>query len=485
MTHAGQAGAFRRAALGQSILETALVAPIILLLLLGLADIGRIFFSYVAISNSARESASFVAAFPDQHGQYQTRFISESSALYTSDPSAFSTGLFTTTEGVTVTATYSVTTFFIGPFSRALVGWWTSVALPDRIPVHTQASFRRYGQTASDIATPGTPVTPPPDSTATPPGPTPTPGNCLVNFSGNWTASGSNASIDLANTGSVGAEISRILLTWPAANGNLREISLGGTSIWSGNDSDPNADVSGGWSGTAANRTVPAGASRQLTFRFQSAAQASQNYESTINFATAGCAPITKVAGSATSTPTATATATTPPSGPTNTPTTTPTATSTPVTLIEDYRPDTVVVLAGTGVNTAAAGLLANGGAEVQVDSTTSGNPKNCDWYAEATINPATQPRASITNITFTIRVRNSSSKMNTIHLYNWTTSAWVPLIAATSIGSTYTDRNGSTTSAVSYVDAAGKIRIRSQNADNGSSYSCYGDHVVFLVTST
>lgn len=47
----------RRAQRGQSLVETALVLPILLILLMGIFDFGRAIFAFNAVSNSAREAA--------------------------------------------------------------------------------------------------------------------------------------------------------------------------------------------------------------------------------------------------------------------------------------------------------------------------------------------------------------------------------------------------------------------------------------------
>jgi Flp pilus assembly protein TadG len=47
----------RRREVGQDLIEYALVFPVLMLLLLGIIDFGRIIYSYNAISNAAREAA--------------------------------------------------------------------------------------------------------------------------------------------------------------------------------------------------------------------------------------------------------------------------------------------------------------------------------------------------------------------------------------------------------------------------------------------
>jgi len=53
---------------GQALVEFALILPVMLLLLLIAIDFGRLFFSYVAINNAAREGASFASVVPTACG---------------------------------------------------------------------------------------------------------------------------------------------------------------------------------------------------------------------------------------------------------------------------------------------------------------------------------------------------------------------------------------------------------------------------------
>ncbi len=50
---------------GQSLVELAFAMPLLLLLLLGTLDFGRLFFDYIQIRNAAREGAAYGARMPD------------------------------------------------------------------------------------------------------------------------------------------------------------------------------------------------------------------------------------------------------------------------------------------------------------------------------------------------------------------------------------------------------------------------------------
>lgn len=49
--------------LGQDLVEFALVLPLLLLFLFGALDLGRAFFSYIAITNAAREGARYAVSY--------------------------------------------------------------------------------------------------------------------------------------------------------------------------------------------------------------------------------------------------------------------------------------------------------------------------------------------------------------------------------------------------------------------------------------
>lgn len=49
---------------GQSLVEMALVLPLLLLLLVGIIDFGRAFNNYIIITNAAREGARYASHFP-------------------------------------------------------------------------------------------------------------------------------------------------------------------------------------------------------------------------------------------------------------------------------------------------------------------------------------------------------------------------------------------------------------------------------------
>jgi len=52
---------------GQSLVEFALVAPILALLLLGAVDLTRAFYTYIVLSNASREAARVIIDYPQQY----------------------------------------------------------------------------------------------------------------------------------------------------------------------------------------------------------------------------------------------------------------------------------------------------------------------------------------------------------------------------------------------------------------------------------
>jgi Flp pilus assembly protein TadG len=56
----------KRRSRGQALVELALILPVLLLLLVIAIDFGRLFATYVAVNNAAREGVAFAAAHPTQ-----------------------------------------------------------------------------------------------------------------------------------------------------------------------------------------------------------------------------------------------------------------------------------------------------------------------------------------------------------------------------------------------------------------------------------
>jgi hypothetical protein len=75
---------------GQSLIEFALLAPILLLLILGAMDFGRLFYTKIVITNAAREGANYLSRFPNEADNDYANMINVIEAEATSsgiDPS--------------------------------------------------------------------------------------------------------------------------------------------------------------------------------------------------------------------------------------------------------------------------------------------------------------------------------------------------------------------------------------------------------------
>ncbi len=73
-----------RRAQGQALVEFALVVPVMLVLLLLAVDFGRLFFSYIAINNAAREATFYAATHAAEPSFDLTAF--EASAIDSGGP---------------------------------------------------------------------------------------------------------------------------------------------------------------------------------------------------------------------------------------------------------------------------------------------------------------------------------------------------------------------------------------------------------------
>jgi Flp pilus assembly protein TadG len=80
---------------GQSLIEFALILSVLLMLFLGLFDLGRVFNTYIVLTNAAREGARYGTMHPDEYSAIVNRVIRE----------ADNSGVTLTADRVTVTTT--------------------------------------------------------------------------------------------------------------------------------------------------------------------------------------------------------------------------------------------------------------------------------------------------------------------------------------------------------------------------------------------
>jgi len=67
----------KRGERGQNLVEFAIVALLLILLIAGIADIGRAFHSYMIVENASREGARYASRFPDSLTAIQNAAIRE------------------------------------------------------------------------------------------------------------------------------------------------------------------------------------------------------------------------------------------------------------------------------------------------------------------------------------------------------------------------------------------------------------------------
>ena len=112
----------KRSERGSSLVEMALIAPVLLIILFGIADAGRAFSGYITMTNAVREGARYAARRPLETANIQAKTLDEignaDASLKCESPpeivaEADSSG---TAKRVTLTCTYSTITPLFGPF---------------------------------------------------------------------------------------------------------------------------------------------------------------------------------------------------------------------------------------------------------------------------------------------------------------------------------------------------------------------------------
>ena len=125
---------------GQGIVELALSLPLLLLLMLGTIDVGRVFFDYIQLRNAVREGAGYGARMPTDTAGITTRVTRHGIPGSTTIAIAC-TGDCTTTNGVPngvgtieVSATHTFT-----PVTTAFLQTWFGM---NPITINVKSSMR-------------------------------------------------------------------------------------------------------------------------------------------------------------------------------------------------------------------------------------------------------------------------------------------------------------------------------------------------------
>lgn len=106
----------------------------------------------------------------------------------------------------------------------------------------------------------------------------------LSNAAVNLEFSGKEVRWTLTNNGVVDVFIERITIEWPNDNGILTEIKRDGSVIHKGNFQPTSAVIDSGWEGDACKRTIKAGDTDTLKFKFVHDAALTGNYVITVEF---------------------------------------------------------------------------------------------------------------------------------------------------------------------------------------------------------
>jgi hypothetical protein len=76
----------RRRQRGQGLVELAIIFPVLLVVLLGILDVGRLYWTLVTIHDAAAEGVAYAADFPERTARIQERAAEASDALTAIDP---------------------------------------------------------------------------------------------------------------------------------------------------------------------------------------------------------------------------------------------------------------------------------------------------------------------------------------------------------------------------------------------------------------
>jgi len=318
----------------QTIVEFALMFPIILLILYGTMEFSRYMQAYLTVQHAAREGARYAVtgrsitgdpddrpasivakaraaasglriapradtpayeANPNLPNDLDVWLNPEDAVDPDTRPKPF------TPEPITVTVTYNFEPLFpihiptvggditILPNLLTVVGQATMIVERiDRVTPEAEGTLppsATAGPTSTSAPTPttGPTFTPGPTSTSGPtatsaptatatntPLPTAT-GSCDVTVSTSlYVASADKLRMGITNNSTQSAEITSISITWPTSGNNkkLKDIKLGGTKIWDAGSTSSPTNISGGWKGSVADRTLASGGTYTLEIKF-------------------------------------------------------------------------------------------------------------------------------------------------------------------------------------------------------------------------
>ena len=108
---------------GQSLLELALILPVLIVILAGVLDLGRLYYAYVAVTDAAAEGASYAAIHPEpgERGEVFRRAQEASRGLVQIDPDMVVVDCPTVASGAPITVTVSYSFTVATPLINAIV----------------------------------------------------------------------------------------------------------------------------------------------------------------------------------------------------------------------------------------------------------------------------------------------------------------------------------------------------------------------------
>ena len=108
---------------GQSLLELAIMLPVLLILLMGLLDLGRLYYGFVAVTDAAGEGATFGAMHPSDRSAIEARARDATGGLI--PPESVSVGILpdpvVPDPGGLITVTVTYTHTLVTPLMRVVV----------------------------------------------------------------------------------------------------------------------------------------------------------------------------------------------------------------------------------------------------------------------------------------------------------------------------------------------------------------------------
>ena len=106
---------------GQSLTEVALVLPVLLFILAGVLDLGRLYYIVVAVSDAAAEGATYAAMHPNHTDEIVSRAQDASSGLVQIDADMVEVDCPSVALGAPVTVTVGYTFTVATPIINAIV----------------------------------------------------------------------------------------------------------------------------------------------------------------------------------------------------------------------------------------------------------------------------------------------------------------------------------------------------------------------------